>query len=96
MKVRLRIIASSLMALTALFNWAQAPTSGTYKIRSSQGTYVQIKGKYYAKPDANESEASTIGVGIGYKDATDGGLIVSTPSRVPTLKMAPPSKSTTM
>lgn len=61
---------------TTIGAWAQAPASGTYHIRSAQGTYVEVKGKYYAKPDASESDASTIGVGIGYKDAARGGYRV--------------------
>lgn len=59
---------------TTIGAWAQAPASGTYHIRSAQGTYVKIQDKYYAKPDASEKEASAIGVGIGYKDAARGGV----------------------
>ena len=60
---------------TAIGAWAQAPASGTYHIRSAQGTYVEVKGKYYAKPDASTTNAYTqIGVGVGYKDAARGGV----------------------
>jgi hypothetical protein len=65
---KLRLIALSLVALTTTLSWAQAPQSGTYKIRSAKGTYVQIKGKYYAKPDATADNASEVGIGVGYKD----------------------------
>lgn len=80
---------------TTIGAWAQAPASGTYHIRSAQGTYVKVEGKYYAKPEASESDASPIGVGIGYKDAARGG-IEFIPSQARTPMMAPPSKSTTM
>lgn len=47
---------------------AQVPASGTYRIKSASGTYVEVKGKYYAKPDASTTnEYTQIGVGIGYK-----------------------------
>ena len=77
MKAKLRVIACSLMVCTALFSWAQAPSSGTYKIRSVGGTYVQIKGKYYAKPDATSADASEVGVGVGYKDGDNGYRVYS-------------------
>lgn len=77
MKAKLRVIACSLMVCTALLSWAQAPSSGTYKIRSVKGTYVQIKGKYYAKPDATSADASEVGVGVGYKDGDNGYRVYS-------------------
>lgn len=77
MKLNLRLLALSLLACTAIGSMAQAPQSGTYKIKSAVGggkSYVRITSKYYAKPNASESEASEIGVGIGYKN--DGGYRV--------------------
>lgn len=74
MNLRLRLYSCMFVTATTIGAWAQAPASGTYHIRSAQGTYVEVKGKYYAKPNASESEASEIGVGIGYKN--DGGYRV--------------------
>lgn len=63
------------LMLVALFGLNAAaevePTSGYAKIQNV-GTqkYVSVKGKYYAKPDASEENASIIYVGVGesYKD----------------------------
>lgn len=77
MKLNLRLLALSLLACTAIGSMAQAPQSGTYKIKSAVGggkSYVRITSKYYAKPNASATEASEIGVGIGYKN--DGGYRV--------------------
>ena len=67
MNLTLRTITVSLSMLAVLGGYAQVPQSGTYRIKSANNTYVQIKGKYYAKPDATEANASQVGVGIGYK-----------------------------
>ena len=69
MKLQLHLFACVMALVTALGAWAQAPQSGTYLIKSPGGTYVSIKGKYYAKPDAaSKADASQVGIGIGYKD----------------------------
>lgn len=67
MNLTLRTITVSLSMLAVWGGYAQVPQSGTYRIKSANNTYVQIKSKYYAKPDATEAEASEVGVGIGYK-----------------------------
>lgn len=62
---------------------AQVPASGTYQIKSASGTYVEVKGKYYAKPDASTTNDYTqIGVGIGYK-AGDGYRVFSLSGKNP-------------
>ncbi len=63
--------------------YAQVPQSGTYRIKSANNTYVKIQGKYYAKPDATEAEASQVGVGIGYKTG-DGYRVYSLTGTNPT------------
>lgn len=63
--------------------YAQVPLSGTYRIKSANNTYVQIKGKYYAKPDATLADASEVGVGIGYKTG-DGYRVYSLTGTNPT------------
>ena len=78
------MIFCSLLVCAAAGSWAQAPQSGTYKIKSPAGTYVQIKGKYYAKPDATESNASEVGVGVGYKDGDNGYRVYSLSGKNPT------------
>ena len=73
MNLRLRLYSCMFVTATTIGAWAQAPASGTYLIRSAQGTYVEVKGKYYAKPDASTTNAYTqIGVGVGYKDTARG------------------------
>jgi hypothetical protein len=50
---------------------AQKPLSGTYKIgNEATGKYVEVTGKYYAKPDAENANASEIYVGVGIKNST--------------------------
>lgn len=63
--------------------YAQVPQSGTYRIKSANNTYVKIQGKYYAKPDATQAEASEVGVGIGYKTG-DGYRVYSLTGTNPT------------
>jgi len=53
------------------------------RIKSANNTYVKIQGKYYAKPDATEAEASQVGVGIGYKTG-DGYRVYSLTGTNPT------------
>lgn len=70
MQKSLRLMVSALLALLPLGGViAQVPTSGTYHIKSVDGTYVEVLGKYYAKPDARTTanENTQIGVGVGYK-----------------------------
>lgn len=69
MQKSLRLMVSALLALLPLGGViAQVPTSGTYHIKSADGTYVEVLGKYYAKPDAcTANENTQIGVGVGYK-----------------------------
>lgn len=69
MKKCLRLFACSIAVISAVGGVrAQVPASGTYRIKSASGTYVEVKGKYYAKPDASTTNDYTqIGVGIGYK-----------------------------
>lgn len=71
----LRLILSTVVMAFATASWAQAPQSGTYTIKGANGKYVEIKGKYYAKPDAAETtDYTTIGLGVGY--ASNGGYRV--------------------
>ena len=77
MKKCLRLFVCSFAMIIAAMGGAKAqvPASGTYQIKSASGTYVEVKGKYYAKPDAStKNEYTQIGVGIGYK--ADGGYRV--------------------
>ena len=69
MQKSLRLMVSALLALLPLGGViAQVPTSGTYHIKSVDGTYVEVLGKYYAKPDASTfNDYTQIGVGVGYK-----------------------------
>ena len=78
MKKTLRLFACSIAMIIATGGVkAQVPASGTYQIKSASGTYVEVKGKYYAKPDASTTNDYTqIGVGIGYK-AGDGYRVFS-------------------
>ncbi len=47
---------------------AQIPQSGTFKIKNAEtGKYVSVISKYYAKPSVEDSEASEIGMTVGYK-----------------------------
>lgn len=63
----LRLLLCSCVTSVAMGTWAQAPASGTYRIKSCDGKYVEVLGKYYAKPDASTTNDYTqIGVGIGY------------------------------
>jgi|GEM_PF-2741595 len=56
------------LAFIAIGASAQLPVTGTYKIKNaSTGKYVQLQGKYYAKPNAEASAASEVGVGVGYR-----------------------------
>ena len=84
MNRKLRTILCSLLVCTIAEGGAQTPLTGTYKIKSSAGTYVQIKSKYYAKPDANADNASKVGVGIGYKDGDNGYRVYSLTGKNPT------------
>ena len=69
MQKSLRLMVSALLALLPLGGViAQVPTSGTYHIKSVDRTYVEVLGKYYAKPDASTfNDYTQIGVGVGYK-----------------------------
>ena len=65
------LFALMLVAFFSLSAAAQEPQSGYYKIQNmGSQKYVSVKGKYYAKPDASEDNASIIYVGVGesYKD----------------------------
>lgn len=76
------------LALVAMFSLGAAaqPKSGYYKIQNAgSGKYVDVKSSTYAKPDAEEADASVIYVGIGdawtidpqtglYKSAAEGGV----------------------
>lgn len=83
MKKLLRTIACAVLAVAATNGWAQAPQSGTYKIKSSKGKYVKIQGKYYAKPEATADDASIIGLGVGYNTG-DGYRVFSLTGTNPT------------
>ncbi|MDY4626888.1 MAG: hypothetical protein SO442_09880, partial [Prevotella sp.] len=83
MNLTLRTITVSLSMLAVWGGYAQVPQSGTYRIKSANNTYVKIQGKYYAKPDATEAEASEVGVGIGYKTG-DGYRVYSLTGTNPT------------
>lgn len=85
MKKTLRLFACSIAMIIATGGGvkAQVPASGTYQIKSASGTYVEVKGKYYAKPDASTTNDYTqIGVGIGYK-AGDGYRVFSLSGKNP-------------
>ena len=84
MKKTLRLFACSIAMIIATGGVkAQVPASGTYQIKSASGTYVEVKGKYYAKPDASTTNDYTqIGVGIGYK-AGDGYRVFSLSGKNP-------------
>lgn len=50
----------------------KAPIAGTYTIKNKQtGKFVEVKSKYYARPDVDEANASQIYVGVGPKNDND-------------------------
>lgn len=62
------IMSLMLLVLFSLGATAQEPVSGYYKIQNmGSEKYVSVKGKYYAKPDATEADASIVYVGVGEK-----------------------------
>ena len=56
---------SALQSLKNEMLLGETPVSGTYKIQNAgSGKYVQVKSKYYAKPDATEADATEVHVGV--------------------------------
>jgi hypothetical protein len=65
------LLFSFALCMTCMAANAQKPLSGTYKIgNEATGKYVEVTGKYYAKPDAENANASEIYVGVGIKNST--------------------------
>jgi hypothetical protein len=68
--VKLRtLLFSFVLCMTCMAVNAQKPLSGTYKIgNEATGKWVQIEGRYYAKPEAELANASEIYVGVGINE----------------------------
>ena len=69
MNRHLRVFLTLVVTMLTTTIMAQVPISGTYTIQNKKtGGYVQVKNRYYAKPDASAADASKIYVGVGVKN----------------------------
>jgi len=73
MKKHLRLMLALCAMMVCLGANAQKPASGVYKVQNvGSQKYVQMKGKFYARPDvekANVSDASDVTIGVGVQEA---------------------------
>lgn len=72
MKKNLHFFLTAILTAIFAFGAAAQPASGYYKIQNrATEKYVSVKGKYYAKPDASQADATPIYVEIGDRIVID-------------------------